>query len=274
MSPGAERAALRAALTLLLTSAAVPTNPATAALLPVAQEWCEELTPRGNEHCEVRELATDTRSGQFTIDARPNGSIRVDGWDGSEVRIEARLVARSQNVAAARALADRVEVRARAGEVGTSGPRTRGRDSWTVSYRVLVPRGTDLTLEATNGGVTVAGVGGAVEARSTNGGIQIEGAAGPVRVRSTNGGIRASLTSGTALDQDMELHTTNGPVTLTLPAGVSARLNASTSNGGISSDIPLTIQGQSRRQLRGVMGQGGPEIRVSTTNGPIRIRAG
>lgn len=252
-----------------------PATPAPALDAPApAQDWCSDLTVRSGEHCEVRELALATRDGRFAVDARPNGSIQVEGWDGADVRVEARVVTRSSNATAARELADRITVDGTPGAVASEGPRTRGRDSWSVSYRVRVPRGTALSLESTNGSMTVSNVGGAVTARSTNGSIRIADAGGPIRARSTNGSIQAALRPGVALADDMELRTTNGAVTLQLPAGTSARLNASTTNGGITSDIPVTIEGQSRRQLRGVMGQGGPEIRISTTNGAVRIRQG
>jgi DUF4097 and DUF4098 domain-containing protein YvlB len=68
------------------------------------------------------------------------------------------------------------------------------------------------------------------------------------------------------------VRTTNGSVQLALPERISARLELSTTNGGITTDIPITVQGRvNRRQVSAVLGSGGPEINIGTTNGAIRI---
>ena len=44
-------------------------------------------------------------------------------------------------------------------------------------------------------------------------------------------------------------------------------------NGDLDSDLPLRIEGRvSRRRIQGKLGDGGPELSVSTVNGSIRIR--
>ena len=56
-----------------------------------------------------------------------------------------------------------------------------------------------------------------------------------------------------------------------LPAGVSADVKASTSNGSITSDFELTTRTISKTKLDGRIGNGGPLIEVSTSNGSIRL---
>jgi hypothetical protein len=244
-----------------------------AAPAPAEAQWDDRDWCRGSDrHCEVREFTLDTRDGRLSVNARPNGSIRVEGWDGSEVRVEARVTARARSDGAAEELAQDVEIRVESGRIESDGPRTRGRESWSVDYRVRVPFGTDLELQSTNGSVAVSGVRGGVEARTTNGSVRLEDVAGPIRARSTNGAIQASFVGAGPLRSDMELRTTNGSVTLGLPEGLGARLEASTTNGGITTDFPITVQGRIGRRLSGVVGDGGPEIRMATTNGAIRIR--
>jgi hypothetical protein len=44
-------------------------------------------------------------------------------------------------------------------------------------------------------------------------------------------------------------------------------------NGTISTtDLSVTTAEQSRRRLEGTIGGGGPQVRLSTTNGEIRVR--
>lgn len=254
-------------LSLLLLQAAASAEPAQA-------QWDERDPCRGvDRHCEVREFTLETRDGRLLVNARPNGSIRIEGWDGREVRVEARVSARSRNDRAASELAEEVEIRTAPGRIESDGPRTRGRESWSVDYRIQVPRGTHLELESTNGSVAVSDVRGEVDARTTNGSIRLEDVEGAIRARSTNGAIQASFARNAAgPTRDMELRTTNGSVTLALPEGLGARLDARTTNGGITTDFPILVEGRIGRRLSGTIGEGGPEIRLATTNGAIRIR--
>ncbi len=234
-------------------------------------DWCRDSGD--HDHCEVREFTLGLRDGGLEVSARPNGGIQVEGWDGSEVRVEARVTTRARNDRAAQDLAREVGVRTEPGRVLSEGPRSVGRESWQVSYRIMVPRGARLELESTNGGIRVSGVRGAVEARTTNGGIRLDDVEGAIRARSTNGGVQVAYASGRSSVERVDLQTTNGPITLSIPQGASARVEASTRNGGISTDFPLTVQGRLGRSLSGTLGSGdGPEIRMQTTNGPIRLR--
>jgi len=243
--------------------------PAAAAAQGTA-DWCDDAG--SSNHCEVREFTLETRNGALEVNARPNGGIRVEGWDGTEIRVQARVTTRARSDGDAAELAREVEVLSAPGRLSTEGPRTRGRTSWSVSYRIQVPVGTELDLSTTNGGISVTGVRAAVEVRSTNGGIRLEDVEGSVRARTTNGGVQAFFSPGAALQHDTDLQTTNGAVSLHLPAGVSARIEASTRNGGITTDFPITVEGRLGRNLSGVLGEGGPEIRIRTTNGAVRIR--
>ena len=55
--------------------------------------------------------------------------------------------------------------------------------------------------------------------------------------------------------------------------GRRLELEARAVNGGIHVDYPVTVSGliSSRRELRGTIGNGGPRIRASATNGGISI---
>jgi hypothetical protein len=242
-----------------------------------SRDWCGEDDRGGGQHCEVREYAAQAPDGRLTVSARPNGGIQVEGWNGSEIRVRARILTRAEDSSAAARLAEEVHVRLAPGRIETDGPRSqRGRfgdeRAWSVSYRILVPRGTDLDLEALNGAIRVAGVEGGVSARTTNGAIRLSDVDGDVRVRTTNGSIRAEFSDGFRLAHAGELRTTNGSVELSLPRDFSARLEASTTNGGITTDFPVTVQGRIGRRMSVVLGEGGPELRVATTNGGIRLR--
>jgi len=233
---------------------------------------CEDGSSRYERHCELREYTVNPRSGALRVDAGPNGSIRVTAGQGAGIRVIARVQAQARSVGEAREIALEVEVVRADGDIRSSGPRLSGRGrSWSVSYDITAPANTSLRLYSTNGGLTVEGIGGELDLRTTNGGIRLGSVSGPVDAEATNGGVSATLEGRTAANP-IELQTTNGGIQLTVPEGFSAQLEASTTNGGIDVDFPITVRGRIGRTISSRLGDGGPLVRLRTTNGSISIR--
>lgn len=238
------------------------------------RSWCDTEWSNREQICEVRDLTVGVRNGSFSIDAGPNGTVRVEEWEGSNVRISARVSASGRTLRAAQDAFDQIELITSEGRFESSGPRRLQNGSWSVSVRVEVPRGTALTLGTVNGSITVTGVSGAVDARTTNGSITVRDANGRADLRTVNGAIRAHFAGPLPRDGDIRVRTTNGTVELTLPRDLSARLEASTTNGGITTDFPITVQGRIGRRISATLGDGGALIEARTTNGGIRLREG
>ena len=247
---------------------------APATLQAQADDWCASERSDREQVCEVRELTAQLRNGAFSINTGPNGSISVEEWEGRDVRILARVSAQARTEGAARDAFGGISLRVGTGSFETDGPRSLRNGSWSVSVRVQVPSGTDLTLASVNGSIQVSGVSGPVSGRTTNGSIAARDIRGRADLRTTNGGIRAHFAGPIPSDGEVRLRTTNGAVELTLPREVSARLEASTTNGGISTDFPITVQGRIGRQISATLGNGGPLIEARTTNGAIRLIQG
>jgi DUF4097 and DUF4098 domain-containing protein YvlB len=237
-----------------------------------AQPCSDEIRGR-DTYCEVREFTLSPRPS-LVVDARPNGGIRVTGSDDAAIRVRATVRVRERSEAEARQLASQVEVRTTDGEVRATGPEIRGRDrQWSVSYEVSTPRRIDLDLQSVNGGIDVEDVQGRLAASTINGGITLNEVAGDVRGRTTNGGISVDLAGERWSGEGLDLRTTNGGINLTVPSRYSAHLVASTVNGGLSTDLPLTVRGRVGKQVEGDIGGGGAPVRLATTNGGIRIRS-
>ena len=223
-------------------------------------------------HCEIRE---DTISGAnpLDVDAGHNGGIRVRGWDRGDVQIRTRIEAYAANDGDARRLVSGVRVDTGGGRVRADGPDTSGRDeSWSVSFEINVPRTAMLTLSANNGGISIEDFHGTAKFHTRNGGLSLSNVGGDLRGETTNGGVNVSVAGdhwdGTGLD--VETH--NGGVTLNVPKGFSAELEAGTTHGRISIDFPVTVTGTIGRHLQTTLGSGGPRVRAITTNGGVTIR--
>lgn len=238
-------------------------------------EWLRDCrdNDRGDQavYCEVRS-STLAAVRELSVNARPNGGVSVTGWDRPEIRVEARIQARAPTDAEARSIGSAIRVATGGGNVSAEGPETRDRRGWSVSYEVFAPRQIDLDLQTVNGGLRVQGVRGDLELNTTNGGISLADAAGDVHARTTNGGLHVELAGRGWSGAGLDLHTTNGGIDLALPEDFSAHLVASTVHGAVDTDFPVTVQGRIGRRIDAVLGNGGPTVNLTTTNGGIRIR--
>ena len=226
----------------------------------------------GFRHCEVREERLP--AGPLSVDAGQNGGIRVEGWDGNDILIRAVVQANAGDEARAKQLAGQVQVRTGSGQVSATGPDRQNREWWSVSYRISVPRRTDLDLNANNGGITIANVTGAITFDTTNGGVRLADLSGHVNGRTRNGGVTVML-GGTQWDgEGLDVETSNGGVTLSIPTPYNAQLETRTVNGGFRFDYPLTLSGElsPRRGISTTLGSGGAPVRVRTTNGGLRLQ--
>lgn len=145
------------------------------------------------------------------------------------------------------------------------------RNDVQVDFTVLVPEGVKFSGHTVNGDLNADGIEADVSASSVNGDVDVQ-TTGFAEASTVNGSITCVLGSSQFTD-DVEFETVNGSITIEMPEGLNADFRASTVNGSIDSDFPILVMGKvSRRSLRGRIGDGGPELRLSTVNGSIRIR--
>jgi hypothetical protein len=149
-----------------------------------------------------------------------------------------------------------------------------------------------IDIGSSNGGITLNAVHGAVKAYTSNGVIRAEGLEGKCWMATSNGGVNvqgrfdsldiatgngvvvARAEPGSKISSGWNIHTSNAGVTLSVPKDLAATLDASTSNGGIAMDLPLTVQGViSNTRIRGTLNGGGPEVSIRTSNASIRVNS-
>jgi hypothetical protein len=97
--------------------------------------------------------------------------------------------------------------------------------------------------QTTNGSVKIKDIEGDAIARSTNGSVELLGIAGSVQASTTNGSVKAEIISA-KLEKDCHLSTTNGSISVSLPADISVDIDARTTNGKVRVHLPVTIQGE------------------------------
>jgi DUF4097 and DUF4098 domain-containing protein YvlB len=223
-------------------------------------------------HCEVRE-ATLPGTNPLDVDAGTNGGIRVRGWDRADVLVRTKIAAYAESDAEARQLASGVRVDTSGGRVRADGPAaTGGRQSWSVSFEIQVPRTLQLTLNTHNGGISIDDFRGAARFHAQNGGVSLSNVGGDIRGDTTNGGLSIELSGDRWDGEGLDVETHNGGVRMTVPQSYSAELETGTTNGAVSVDFPIMVQGRFSRRLNTTLGSGGARVRAITTNGGVTIR--
>ena len=141
----------------------------------------------------------------------------------------------------------------------------------SVRFVVRVPAGVTLVGKTVNGEIEATRLNGDVALTTVNGSVSFSTTAGG-RASTVNGSIRGQMGRADWLNT-LEMGTVNGSITLTLPPDLSTDVRASTVNGDISSDFPLTITGRiSRRKLEGTIGGGGRVLALQSVNGSITLK--
>jgi hypothetical protein len=261
--------ALRAAV-----CAAVVLVPAGAQLAAQqSDDWCREERSDNerDRFCEVRELTVAATSGTLNVRGT-NGGISVEGEARSNVRILAKVVATAEDPGRAQQIVKAVQLNPTLEQVEATGPTGLGRrEGWSVSYRLSVPRALNLSLHTSNGGISIRDVDANVAFQTTNGGVKLANLAGDVKGQTTNGGVDIELDGPAWMGEGLDVETTNGGVKLSIPQNYSARLEASTENGGFNIDVPGASVNRRTRDINVQLGSGGAPIRVRTSNGGVRV---
>ena len=233
---------------------------------------------RGYGHCEIKEQPVPA-GGLITVDGRQNGGITIKGWDRNDLLVRAKIETRAPTQAEADSLAQQVRIETVGLNIHPEGPEARNDYQWCVSFEIFVPRRSDLSLTANNGGISISEVAGKINFKTMNGGVSLRRIGGAVEGSTTNGGLHIELAGASWQGEMLDVTTTNGGVNLVMPDNYSAHIETSTVNGNVASDfplnVPLTDRGRLPKEIKVDLGSGGPTIRAVTTNGGVHLgRAG
>jgi hypothetical protein len=94
-------------------------------------------------------------------------------------------------------------------------------------------------------------------------------------VSSHNGSVDASAEPGSKLASAWSLESSNSWIDLAIPSDLKATLDAGAPHSVVTLELPVTLQGDSAEsggtQVRRALNGGGPELRLRTTTGTIRV---
>ena len=206
-----------------------------------------------------------------TIDPGQNGGIRIHGWNNPDVLVKACIHASAPTEGEAESVLKQVQIVRGPGNLEPEGPSRSDSQHWDVSYEIWMPANSNIEAHGVNGGITIESLEGQIRFHTQNGGVHLIDVAGDVEGATQNGGLTIDLKGSSWRGTGLRAETQNGGVTMRVPEGYSAQVEASTVNGGIHTDFPVQMNGKT---LSFDLGAGGALIQTKTVNGGVHITKG
>ncbi|UOQ97334.1 hypothetical protein MUN81_19110 [Hymenobacter sp. 5317J-9] len=260
--------------------------------------------------------ATSTINKEFTLTADAGkstlalynifGSVRVEGYAGSKVVVEATKTVRADDAAT-------LEQGKKEAQLGftqhgdsvvvyIAGPydsrphenhnrwNSRDRDidyRYEFDFVVKVPYAMNLHVgTVNNGSMEVKDVTGPLHVNNVNGPITLTNVRGTTRAHTVNGNVDATYAANPA--GASSYHTINGKIRVKYPASLGANLHFKSMHGEFYTDFPdaeiLPVQVTKNKEGKGGgtvyqltkdtavrIGKGGPDFRFETLNGDVTV---
>ncbi len=167
-----------------------------------------------------------------------------------------------------------LDIRGADGSVAVNGVAAHvqiGTSDGSVTLRQV--RG-DVQLHSSDGSIDAQDVDGSLSASSSDGSIHVAGRFDGLDLSSDDGSIIADARGGSRLASPWSLTASDGSVRLHVPRDLDATVDAHTSDGAITLDLPLRTSGRfSDHAVHGDLNRGGPELRLHTADGSIVLGA-
>jgi DUF4097 and DUF4098 domain-containing protein YvlB len=183
-----------------------------------------------------------------------------------------RIQTQAATQAEADNLASQIRVATTAGEIRAEGPEQNGKSHWDVGYEIFVPRQSSLSLHTHNGGISISDVQGQINFEAQNGGVALSRLGGNVKGETINGGLAVELNGGNWEGEGLNVKTTNGGLSVSVPDNYSAHLETGTVNGGFAVSPSIGEVTRGARELSLNLGSGGTNLRLYTVNGGVSIK--
>ncbi len=184
-----------------------------------------------------------------------SGSITIMGADVAHCEIVATITAHAPTEAEAQELAEQVTITMASIDetlkVRADRPRTETNRSIGVSYRIVVPRRTNIQCHSSYGRLDLADVEGSIVGRTSSGSVRARNVQGSADLSSSYGSVTCERFSG----GDLTLKTSSGKIDVS--DATFGRCDAATSYGSVSG-----------RSLRG------EAIRFRSSSGSIELADG
>jgi hypothetical protein len=203
---------------------------------------------------------------RFSLKDKPHIGVHFN-WHGPESRSEVLIEAPAKVV---------LEARTQDGGLFVSGLRGDLNLRTSDGGQELDHLAGVLKLETSDGHIRLQESSGTVDARTSDGSMDVAGSFSALQLHSSDGSIRADLTKSGNLSAQSLVESSDGGVTLLLPRSFAAEFDIRTHDGGIRSNLPLTLDGYNSKgdeghAIHGKMNGGGALLTIRTDDGGVRL---
>ena len=228
-----------------------------------------------DSYSESRTVAPEAIPGgtHVTVETA-NGNISVHGIGGSELRASANESTKGENQRQADERMNHVEVVVEKTADGyTVHPlhQTDSGETVDVDLEVELPKTARVSLRTAHGDISVADVGGSVDARTESGDIEIHDVGSDVAAQTEKGDVRIDQVAGSVTlkgrGEDVEIADVKANVTLDGPFTgdtVVRKVAGATQVASLWAQLSMS-------QLTGRLQMDSGDLSLSDVNGPVRI---
>jgi DUF4097 and DUF4098 domain-containing protein YvlB len=140
-----------------------------------------------------------------------------------------------------------------------------------TEFEIQVPRDTRLDIHSFSSPVTIAGVTAPQVVETFSGRIEVQDAPAQLKAKTFSAAVDLKLSQAVS-EPSFTVETFSGAIDLRVTAAARGKVEFNTFSGDMTSELPLTLQRQSRRHLVGELGGGGAtELQLKTFSGNVRI---
>ena len=233
--------------------------------------------------------------GTLTVSGAPAGSITIEGWNRSELEVEASIELQAPTAADLDLLASAntfiIDADVNHMRILTSGthdrvfmkktfknfPKTLIGLPWKIDFHIKVPNLTDLDIDAGNGPISVSGVEGALHLNALNSDANLSLTGGLVTVLVQSGTVNLRIPARGWHGLGAEFKVAAGKLNVELMPGFSADLNATVLRFGAIAVSAPDVKPRERdsitaRSMRARAGAGGATLEFTVGDGTIEIK--
>ncbi|MBI3405952.1 MAG: DUF4097 family beta strand repeat protein [Acidobacteria bacterium] len=208
----------------------------------------------------------------YVIEVPSNSEVRVENGSGDvavqDVQGPLNLETGSGDMQVSR-IQQRADLKAGSGDITVHSAKGQVVVTARSGELVLEDVGGDIRAQTGSGDIRINRPGGKVEARANSGDVAIDGVSADLRISTGSGSCH--VTGNPAPSSQWQIETRSGEAILDVPERASFQINAR-SRDRVDSDIAMTIESQTRKELRGRVGKGEARVSIETGSGRIRIR--
>jgi hypothetical protein len=233
--------------------------------------------------------------GTLTIIGAPKGSIKVEGWQRSEVEFSADIEWQAESEADLNLIApvnnfafdddgDHIRIlttgthdREFMKRAARNFPKRLLNLPWKADYRLRVPASTDVEIDAGHGPVTLSGIEGALRVNATESETSLTLTGGSVSVTIAAGNVNLFIPVRSWRGSGAEVRIAAGLLNVEIPTGFNGDIDADVLRvGKIAYDYeglePREKPGITERTVRARAGSGGAFFKFTVGDGAIGIR--